>query len=113
MSLVPRNSDFMPRMTCYLTDEITPKEICLGFSEYAWCAVKLYIAGQDGTGGTTNSKHGVRNLEGRYPIFEAMEECGIPLLGHFEAVERDVDEFDREIVSLERDLMPIIRRFPH
>jgi dihydroorotase len=106
------NKDFQPRMTCYLTDETTPEELVQGFQEGIWCAVKLYMADQRGEGGTTGSQHGVKNLRGRYKVFEAMEKHGIPLLGHFEAVEADVDEFDREIVSCGRDLEPILKTFP-
>lgn len=112
VSLIPPGTSFRPRMTLYLTDDISPKEVVLGFEKDVWCAVKLYMANQKGQGGTTGSQHGVRNLVGRYPIFEAMEKKGIPLLGHFEAVEEDVDEFDREIVSVERDLQPLIKAFP-
>lgn len=111
-SFIPSVSDFNPRMTCYLTDDISPEEVVRGFEEGVWCAVKLYMANQKGQGGTTGSQHGVRNLAGRYPVFEAMEKKKIPLLGHFEAVEEDVDEFDREIVSVERDLKPILKSFP-
>ena len=109
---VTTNKDFEPRMTCYLTDEITPEEVVRGFKEGVWCGVKLYMADQRGLGGTTNSGHGVKNLLGRYPVFEAMEREGIPLLGHFEAVEPEIDEFDREIVSVERDLDPLLVSFP-
>jgi len=112
LSVLPAGSDFNPRMTCYLTDDITPEEVVRGFKEGVWCAVKLYMANQDGQGGTTGSQHGVRNLRGRYPVFEAMEKEDIPLLGHFEAVEEYIDEFDREIVSLERDVMPLVKSFP-
>ena len=111
VSLLPPNSDFAPKMTCYLTDHISPEEVARGFKEGVWCAVKLYMANQKGQGGTTGSQHGVRNLLGRYKVFEAMEKHKIPLLGHFEAVEEDVDEFDREIVSLERDLEPLLKSF--
>jgi len=104
--------NFTPCMTLYLTDDITPEEVVRGYYAGAWQAVKLYLADQNGQGGTTGSQQGVRNLKGRYPVFAAMEENGIPLLGHFEAVEPEVDEFDREVVSLERDLMPILGRFP-
>jgi len=107
-----QESDFVPCMTCYLTDHISPEEVVQGFKEGVWCAVKLYMANQKGQGGTTGSAHGVKNLLGRYPVFEAMEKHKIPLLGHFEAVEEDVDEFDREIVSVERDLKPILKSFP-
>lgn len=106
------NKNFLPCMTLYLTDHISPEEVVQGFREGAWVAVKLYMANQKGQGGTTGSAHGVRNLLGRYPVFEAMEKHKIPLLGHFEAVEEDVDEFDREIVSVERDLKPILKSFP-
>jgi len=104
--------DFVPCMTLYLTDTITPEEVVRGFEESIWRAVKLYMANQKGQGGTTGSAHGVKNLLGRYPVFEAMEAHNIPLLGHFEAVEEDVDEFDREIVSVDRDLKPILKAFP-
>ncbi len=103
---------FIPCMTLYLTDHTDPKEVVQGFKEGHWRAVKLYMADQQGQGGTTGSAHGVKNLRGRYSVFEAMECEGIPLLGHFEAVEEDVDEFDREIVSVERDLEPILKSFP-
>ena len=71
-----------------------------------------FMADQNGQGGTTGSAHGVKNLLARYPVFKVMEKHRIPLLGHFEAVEEDVDEFDREIVSVERDLKPILKSFP-
>ena len=103
--------DFVPCMTLYLTDDISPEEVVRGFEEGVWRAVKLYMANQKGQGGTTGSAHGVRNLRGRYKIFEVMEKHKIPLLGHFEAVEEDVDEFDREIISVERDLIPIAKTF--
>lgn len=105
-------SDFVPCLTLYLTDHTDPEEVVRGFEEGVWRAVKLYLANQKGQGGTTGSAHGVKNLLGRYQVFEAMEKHKIPLLGHFEAVEKDVDEFDREIVSVDRDLEPILRSFP-
>ena len=112
LATLPEGSDFKPRMTLYLTDEIGKYEVVQGFHENFWCAVKLYMADQNGQGGTTGSQNGVKNLLGRYDILEAMQEFNIPLLGHWEAVEEGVDEFDREIVSVERDLVPILKRFP-
>ncbi len=111
-SILPVGSDFTPCMTLYLTDDTSPEEVVQGYKQSAWRGVKLYMANQKGQGGTTGSVHGVRNLLGRYRVFEAMEKHGIPLLGHFEAVEEYVDEFDREIVSVERDLLPINESFP-
>jgi dihydroorotase len=112
ITLLPKDSDFVPCMTLYLTDHVSPDEVVCGFKEGVWRAVKLYMANQKGQGGTTGSYHGVRDLIGRYPVFKAMEKHQIPLLGHFEAVEEDVDEFDREIVSIERDLKPILKECP-
>lgn len=112
LDVIPEGSDFVPCMTLYLTDQISPQEVVRGFKEGVWSAVKLYMADQNGQGGTTGSHLGVKNLLGRYWVFEAMEKYKIPLLGHFEAVEKEVDEFDREIVSVERDLRPIIKSFP-
>ena len=110
--LLPKGSDFKPCMTLYLTDDTTPQEVVEAYRSGAIVAVKLYMADQKGEGGTTGSHSGVRNLLGRYLVFEAMEKKGVPLLGHFEAVEGVVDEFDREIVSLQRDLQSILRSFP-
>jgi dihydroorotase len=111
-TLIPDSSDFEPRLAMYLTDHSTPEQVVEGYKLKMWSAVKLYMANQQGLGGTTGSSHGVRDLRGRYAVFEAMEQHGIPLLGHFEAVEEDVDEFDREAVSLDRDLEPIANAFP-
>jgi dihydroorotase len=107
-----KEDQFTPCMTLYLTDHTDPEDVVRGWEEGVWCAVKLYMADQQGQGGTTGSAHGVKNLISRYKVFEAMEKYQIPLLGHFEAVEEDVDEFDREIVSVERDLKPILKSFP-
>lgn len=112
VSFLPNDSDFVPCMTLYLTDDISPEDVVRGYNKGAWQAVKLYMANQEGKGGTTGSHAGVRNLKGRYKVFEAMEKAGIPLLGHFEAVEDNVDEFDREVVSLNRDLTPLLKAFP-
>ena len=72
-SIVPPDINFNPRMTLYLTDNISPREVLHGFEEGIWCAVKLYMANQKGLGGTTGSQYGVKNLLGRYPVFEVME----------------------------------------
>ncbi len=110
--ILPEDSDFEPCMTCYLTDETPPEEVVQGFKEGTWKAVKLYLTDQKGKGGTTGSVHGVSNLPGRYPVFEEMEKSQIPLLGHYEAVEEEVDEFEREIRAIEQYLLPILERFP-
>ncbi|MBP9836574.1 MAG: dihydroorotase [Candidatus Pacebacteria bacterium] len=113
LDLSPPDSGFVPCLTLYLTDQTDPEEVVRGFQMGAWRAVKLYMTSQAGQGGTTGSAHGVRDLFGRYKVLEVMEKHGIPLLGHFEAVEAEVDEFDREVVSLCRDLIPLLKAFPN
>ena len=112
MSLLPPGCKFKPCMTCYLTDNTSPEEVVRGFKEGVWCAVKLYMADQNGQGGTTGSRLGVRNLVGRYPVFEAMQRERIPLLKHLEVAEERFDEFDREVLSLDRDLKPLLKAYP-
>ena len=111
--LLPLDSDFIPCLTLYLTDDTNPEEVVCGYNTGVWRAVKLYMTSQAGQGGTTGSAHGVRNLLDRYKVLEVMEKYKIPLLGHFEAVEPEVDEFDREAVSMDRDLIPLLKAFPN
>jgi dihydroorotase len=98
-------SDFQPLMTCYLTDRTQPDEIERGFAERVWIAAKLYPAGA-----TTNSRHGVADLEGLTPVLERMEKIGMPVLIHGEATDPAVDIFDREDVFMETTLLPLLKR---
>jgi dihydroorotase len=100
--------DFRPIMTCYLTDDTTPREVADGFKQDVWRAGKLYFAGP---GGTYNAKYGVKDVLGRYRVFAAMEAKAIPLLIHLEAPGDDVDDFDREIRGLDRILVPLRQSF--
>lgn len=69
--------------------------------------MKLYPAGA-----TTNSSHGVRDPKSIYHVYEAMQEHDIPLLLHGEAIDHDIDIFDREKVFIDRYLVDIRREFP-
>jgi dihydroorotase len=105
MSTLPRR--FEPLMTLYLTDQTSAGEIRLAATTDGVHAVKLYPAGA-----TTNSAAGVTALEGLYPTLAAMEEADLPLLVHGEVTDADIDIFDREKVFIDRQLSPIIGRFP-
>jgi len=103
---VPAGATFEPLMTLYLTDRTPPAEIerareC-GFVH----GVKYYPAGA-----TTNSDSGVTALANVYPVLEAMQRVGLPLLLHGE-VTGDVDVFDRERVFVDTVLQQIVRDFP-
>jgi dihydroorotase len=103
---LPPGSRFQPLMTLYLTDNTPPQEIVRARASGAVHAVKYYPAGA-----TTNSESGVTDLERCSPVFEAMAECGMPLLVHGEVTDPDVDIFDRERVFVERVLAPLTVRF--
>ena len=47
-----------------------------------------------------------------YPVLEAMQRSGIPLLVHGELVRSDVDIFDREAFFIDEVLVPTLRKFP-
>ncbi|MCX7109601.1 MAG: dihydroorotase [Proteobacteria bacterium] len=104
---LPEETSFNPLMTLYLT-EATPLSEVLKVAENPHVhAFKLYPAGA-----TTHSDAGVVCLERIYPLLEAMERHAVPLLIHGEVTDPDIDIFDREKAFIDRELTPIIRRFP-
>jgi dihydroorotase len=105
--LIPESSKFEPLMTMYLTDETDKEELINGFKNNVFFAAKLYPANA-----TTNSSHGVKKIENIYRIFESMQDSGMPLLVHGEVTDSEVDIFDREEVFIDRELFPIVKRFP-
>lgn len=101
----PATSKFEPLMTLYLTNQTTRQDI-LDAKAAGIVAAKLYPAGA-----TTNSDAAVEGIEGLYPIFEVMAECGMLLLIHGEVTESHVDIFDREKAFIDRYLIDITTRF--
>jgi dihydroorotase len=104
---LPSGSRFQPLMTLYLTDGTPPQEIEKAHKSGAVRAVKYYPAGA-----TTHSESGVTDLKRCHGVFEAMSDCGMPLLVHGEVTDPDVDIFDRERVFIDRVLAPLTKRFP-
>ena len=104
---LPKDSDFNPLMTLYLTDNTTKQDIIDLRNEDHVYAVKLYPAGA-----TTNSDSGVTNLPSTYSALEQMQKEGIPLLIHGEVTHGDIDIFDREAVFIETVLGPLMAKFP-
>lgn len=103
----PPGSGFEPLMTLYLTDNLRVSEIEQAKASGVVHAVKFYPKGA-----TTNSESGVTNIARCYAVLEAMAAAEMPLLVHGEVTDPDVDIFDRERVFLERELAPLIERFP-
>ncbi|MEL7450221.1 MAG: dihydroorotase, partial [Pseudomonadota bacterium] len=106
LAQVPAGHRFAPLMTLYLTDNTTPDEIRRASGSGFVHGVKLYPAGA-----TTNSDHGVTDLERTYPALEAMAEAGMLLLVHGEVTAAEVDIFDREARFIDNVLAPLVQRF--
>ncbi len=107
MAAVPDGVAFQPLMTLYLTDRTDPAEMRRAAESPVVHACKLYPAGA-----TTNSAGGVADLNGLYPLLEAMEKHDVPLLVHGEVTDKHVDIFDREKRFIDDHLAPLVRRFP-
>lgn len=106
LAAVPAGVDFQPLMTLYLTERTTPDEIRRAQESGQVYAVKYYPAGA-----TTHAEGGVRRIEAVYPVLEAMEQAGMPLLMHGEVTDPDVDVYDRETVFIDCVLDPLLDRF--
>ncbi len=104
---IPKESNFTPLMTSYLTEQIQSADLIEGFNQGLLTAAKLYPAHA-----TTNSSFGVRDVEKIYPVLEQMEKAGMPLLIHGEVTDKKVDIFDREAVFIETTLTEILKKFP-
>ena len=106
LAATPKDVDFEPLMSLYLTDKLAPEEILLA-RRAGVVAVKLYPAGA-----TTNRDAGVTDIRKTYKTLEAMQRAGVLLLVHGEVTDPNVDVFDREAVFIERQLQPLRRDFP-
>ncbi|MGB7370481.1 dihydroorotase [Erythrobacter sp.] len=107
VAAVPNGIDFTPLMTCYLTDTTDADDLARGASEGVFTAAKLYPANA-----TTNSAHGISDVERIYPVLERMEAEDIVLCVHGEVTDDDIDVFDREAEFIARHLRPIAKAFP-
>lgn len=102
----PAGSQFEPLMTLFLTNTTSPADIHEAKAAGV-TACKLYPAGA-----TTNSDAAVSGIEAMYPVFEAMQEAGMPLLIHGEVTDSHIDIFDREKVFIDEKMIPIVEAFP-
>lgn len=104
---LPRDSDFEPLMTLYLTDGTSAEEVKRARQSGIVHAIKYYPAGA-----TTHSESGVTALTRVHGALAAMERHGVVLSIHGEVTDPAVDVFDRERVFLDRELSSIVRDFP-
>lgn len=104
---IPEGANFTPLMTLYLTESTTVEMIQNAATSDHVYACKLYPAGC-----TTHSGAGVLDFEKLTPVLEAMEKAKLPLLIHGELVDPNVDVFDLEKTFIEKQLTPLLKRFP-
>ena len=104
---LPRESEFEPLMTLYLTDGTSAEEVKRARQSGIVHAIKYYPAGA-----TTHSESGVTALTRVHGALAAMERHGVVLSIHGEVTDPAVDVFDRERVFLDRELSSIVRDFP-
>ncbi|MBE8215343.1 MAG: dihydroorotase [Endozoicomonadaceae bacterium] len=104
---IPKESNFTPLMTLYLTDTTQPAEIRTARQSGDIFAVKWYPAGA-----TTNSQLGITDINKMNTTLEALIDNKLPLLIHGETTHSTVDIFDREKYFLDNQLYPIIQRYP-
>jgi dihydroorotase len=107
LEAMPAGMKFEPLMTLYLTDNTTAEEVIKAKASGLIHGVKLYPAGA-----TTNSDSGVTSLDKCAKALEAMEKVGLPLLAHAEVTDSDIDVFDRELVFIERHMIPLLKKYP-
>ena len=107
LATLPEGARFTPLMTLYLTDDTPPEAVTQAQESAHVVAAKYYPAGA-----TTHSRAGVTDITKLYSVLEAMQEHGMPLLVHGEVTDPTVDVFDRANVFLERQLVPLVERFP-
>ncbi len=107
LDALPADSDFDPFLTLYLTESTPVSEVARAAACPHVLGFKLYPAGA-----TTRSEAGVRTLERVYPVIEAMERHDVVLQVHGEVTDPAIDIFDREKAFIERELIPLCRRFP-
>ena len=99
---------FTPLMTTYLTENTDPNDIEAGFLDKVFIAAKWYPPH-----GTTNSTHGVLDINKVDKTLSRMEKIGMGLAIHGEmSPHPEIDIFDSEKIFIERKLIPLIKRYP-
>jgi len=104
---LPARSGFEPLMTLYLTETTDPAEIDRAVQSGFVVGVKYYPAGA-----TTHSDAGVTTLARCAAVLERMQERDVVLQLHGEVTGAETDPYDRECVFIERELVPLVRRYP-
>ncbi len=106
-SEVPPGEEFDAHFTYYLTDDADANVIIEGYRRGAWIACK-YMPHL----GSTKTGKALSNFRNGYPIYERMEEAGVPLLLHGETVGDEIDPFDAPKIFIKQEMPELRKRFP-
>lgn len=106
MREIPKDLDFQPLMTLYLTEGLSPTLISDAKKSGIIFACKYYPAGA-----TTHAAAGISDVKHIFNLLEEMQSVDLPLCIHGESIAKNVDIFDRETLFLE-ELNSIIKKFP-
>lgn len=106
-SLVPKSCNFSPIMTLYLNENINENDLIEVSQTENIGGIKYYPKGV-----TTNSLNGVTDYRNFFKIFELMEKYNIVLQIHGEVSDKNIDEFDREKVFIDKVLTDLVKQFP-
>ncbi len=104
--IIAASGELEPLMTIKIAPTTTP-DIVREAKAAGILAGKLY---PDGV--TTNSEGGVRDFTAMYPVFEAMQDCGLVLSLHGEVPDPDVDCYRAENIFVREILSRLERDFP-
>ena len=105
LAVLPANSQFIPLMTYYLNEHVSPDELTASKSYPFIVGAKFYPAGA-----TTNSDEGTDSLQKLYPFFKAMQQSNHVLEIHGEVTYGDI--FERQSSLILDYLEPLIANFP-
>lgn len=105
--ILAHEPNFIPLMTIKIDPQTTAEDV-IKAKAGGVIAGKLY---PDGV--TTNSENGVRDFETLYPVFQAMQDCGLVLSLHGETPDPTIDCIDAEAVFIRDILSRIERDFPN
>jgi len=95
-------------MALYLTEATKVEEVKKAAANPNIIGFKLYPLNA-----TTGSDSGISDINNVYHLFEAMEECEVPLMIHGEVTNENVDIFQREKIFIGEILAEIVDRFPN
>ncbi len=105
LAALPSDTSFLPYMTFYLNEHVTPDDLKNAKQHAYILGAKFYPAGA-----TTNSEEGTTSIRHLYPLLDIMQEQDLVLQIHGEVTHGDI--FARERLFIEEHLTQLVRDYP-